>query len=57
MNKPDKELLKIWKKKEYSTRYFWMYNQLSSEEKSRLFDLLLEKGAESRKNKLYNKLP
>jgi len=38
--KSDKELLRIWNKRNYKTKYYWMYHELSPEEKSRLFDLL-----------------
>jgi len=40
--KPDKELIKIWKNKEKSGRDFWKYNNLSREEKLRIFDLIQE---------------
>ena len=38
--KSDKELLKIWNLHQKKTQYWWMYNQLTSEEKSRIFELL-----------------
>ncbi len=41
MTKSDKELLKIYKMHNCSTRYYWIYNKLTGEEKSRLFDLLI----------------
>lgn len=38
--KSDKELLRIWKRKERTTRDYWRYFNLTSEEKERLFDLI-----------------
>jgi len=41
--KTNKQLLRIWKNKEKNTRDFYKYHSLSTEEKSRLFDILAMK--------------
>jgi len=38
--KTDEELLKIWDNKEKSSKDWWIYGRLNSDEKMRLFDLI-----------------
>lgn len=38
----DKQLIHIFRNKDKSSRYFWLYSQLPLEQKTRIFDLLIK---------------
>ena len=42
--KTDKEILKIYDDKEKSPLNFWAYERLTSKEKIRIFDLIVNRG-------------
>ena len=39
--KPDTELIEIWKRHNDSTRDYWKFMMLTSEERVRIFDLIM----------------